>query len=190
MKIGICGFSWKIQSHHSGPQSRAKLRAIGSHPPTPAGCHLPLRPALWACGFSASCVGASPLPLGGHLQYCTEGLWTQRSEVWKDDPFGTWEWAGHWFFPPLGYSTFPAPVGWQGKTIADGCEDASRKLSRWGNGYWTKLTSIFPLHRDGTPSLRACLWPEQEYVWWRMGKSLIRLGLSFPICRRMCEPQE
>ena len=30
----------------------------------------------------------------------------------------------------LGDSTLLAPVGWQGRTLAEGCEDASRKLTR------------------------------------------------------------
>lgn len=166
-------------------------RPRAQHPPRPAGSDLRLRPALRALELSASGVGASPLPSGGHLQYCMEGLWTQRFEGWKDGPFGTWECAGRWFFFSR-RQHLTSPLGWQGRTIAERCEDASRKLTRWGNGYWTKLTSIFPLHRDGTPSLRytACLWPGHEYDWWRMSKSLIYLGFSFPICRMVCERRQ
>lgn len=84
MKTWIFGFSWKIGSDSSSsaaPPSPRKLKAAGAHPPTPAGSHLlsRLRPAaLRSFEPSASGVGASPLPSGGHAQYCMESLRAQR----------------------------------------------------------------------------------------------------------------
>lgn len=88
MKTWISGFSWKIRSDNSGPNSPPLEGCCLTSTDTSWVRCAPVSQARWtlrAFEASASGIGASPLPSGGHLQYCMESLWALRSEGWKDE---------------------------------------------------------------------------------------------------------